>query len=147
MQKSGLGNFPSFKRDSAPHQRKQNNGKSNDSQTANLKKYYGNNLPDKGQIFTYIYRCEACYANCGRGRKESIDKTQIVLRCGERKPQGQSAQHNKCGETENKDSSRCQMTGKERRDDQIKLHIIIFTLRDNLRCFSLFAISDHVPDH
>jgi len=39
------------------------------------------------------------------------------------------------------------MTGKEHLNDQMKLHVVVFTLRDGLRCIFLFAIGDHVQDH
>ena len=122
VHESGLSDFAPLEGNSAAHQSKQNDGKSDNAQAAHLKKNQSNQLADEGKVFADINGGKACDADGRRGSKKRVGEAQALPAGGTRKPQRQRAQQNEQGKAYCKNSCRCEMAREKRFKDQIEFH-------------------------
>jgi hypothetical protein len=106
MEKSGLDDVASFKRDPAPHENEENRREGNDPQPPDLEKQDGQNLSKNREVLPYVNTGQAGHAY-GRGRgKKSIHKGKMTLSPRKWQPKKKSANKNHGGEPGDKDPFR-----------------------------------------
>jgi hypothetical protein len=103
VEKCQLDNFPFLKGKAASHETEEYNGKSDNTDTTDLKKDKGYDLTGEGKIFADIDRGQTGNANSGGCCEEGIYKTQGPLRRRKRQPQQNGTDEYHSNKAEDKD--------------------------------------------